>query len=231
MTKLFTVANFKTRKGEAFGVKTLILHLAPADLGGPNVCPMSTPECRALCLNTAGRGIFARIQEARLRRTAEYHRDPAAFAMRLAKEVWTAYRSLPAGWTLAVRVNGTSDLPALAGNVARAFVNVPRIRFYDYTKIPGAMKRRDGVHRTFSASEHDNGFPMLRAGLNVAVVFNTPKCGTLPTSYLGHGVMDGDESDLRFLDPQGGYVIGLRAKGKARRNSADGFVVDAGTLA
>ena len=81
MNHLFTVSNdAKTVKGEKHGWLTAVLYLAPADLSGVNVCPKSTPECRALCLNTAGRGAFNMVQAARLRRTHEYLQDKSAFA-------------------------------------------------------------------------------------------------------------------------------------------------------
>ena len=49
----------KMAKGEKFGVKTAILHLAPFDLSGKNVCPKATKGpggCVDPCLNTSGRG-------------------------------------------------------------------------------------------------------------------------------------------------------------------------------
>lgn len=228
MKRLFTVANFKTREGERKRVKTLILHLAPSSLGGPNICPMATPQCIKLCLNTAGRGVFEPVQAARLRRTALYHADRKAFTAQLEREIANAHSRLKRDWTLAVRINGTSDLPALAGAVAKTFLNTPRLKFYDYTKIAGAMLRDDGVHRTFSRSELNETVAkgMLLAGYNVAVVFATKKLQKLPTQWHGRTVVDGDLSDLRFRDPTGGYVIGLRAKGPARRH-VGGFVVAA----
>jgi hypothetical protein len=54
----------------------------------------------------------------------------------------------------------------------------------------------------------------------VAVVFDK-----LPETYLGKPVIDGDVSDLRFLDPKG-VIVGLKAKGKAKKDSS-GFVVKA----
>lgn len=39
---------------------------------------------------------------------------------------------------------------------------------------------------------------------------------------MGHRVIDGDESDLRFLDPAS-VIVGLRAKGRARKDRS-GFV-------
>jgi hypothetical protein len=55
-------------------------------------------------------------------------------------------------------------------------------------------------------------------------VFDTKKGCELPDLWYGYEVVDGDSTDLRFLDPKGGYVIGLRAKGKARKDTS-GFVV------
>lgn len=45
----------------------------------------------------------------------------------------------------------------------------------------------------------------------------------LPETWRGFKVIDGDESDLRFLDEKG-VIVGLRAKGKARKDKS-GFVV------
>jgi hypothetical protein len=59
----------------------------------------------------------------------------------------------------------------------------------------------------------------LANGANVAVVFRTSK---YPEKFLGVPVVDGDENDLRFLDPKN-VVVGLYAKGKARKDTS-GFV-------
>jgi hypothetical protein len=58
--------------------------------------------------------------------------------------------------------------------------------------------------------------------MNVAVVFGVPKSKPLPVGYLGRPVFNGDDSDLRFLDPRG-VVVGLYAKGKAKKDTT-GFV-------
>jgi hypothetical protein len=44
----------------------------------------------------------------------------------------------------------------------------------------------------------------------------------MPDTYMGLPVFNGDESDLRFLDPKG-VVVGLYAKGKAKKDES-GFV-------
>jgi hypothetical protein len=45
----------------------------------------------------------------------------------------------------------------------------------------------------------------------------------LPETYFGKIVVNGDETDLRFLDPKG-VIVGLKAKGKAKKDTT-GFVV------
>jgi hypothetical protein len=44
----------------------------------------------------------------------------------------------------------------------------------------------------------------------------------MPETYNGLPVYNGDESDLRFLDPKG-VIVGLYAKGKAKKDTT-GFV-------
>jgi hypothetical protein len=45
----------------------------------------------------------------------------------------------------------------------------------------------------------------------------------IPSSYKGFEVVNGDESDLRFLDKKG-VIVGLKAKGKGRQDKS-GFVI------
>ena len=58
-----------------------------------------------------------------------------------------------------------------------------------------------------------------QAGLNIAVVFRKD----LPETYLGRKVINGDDTDLRFLDEKN-VIVGLKAKGKAKKDTS-GFVV------
>jgi hypothetical protein len=76
-------------------------------------------------------------------------------------------------------------------------------------------------HLTFSRKENNQAMVELIAkmGGNVAVVF----ADKLPATYLGKPVIDGDETDLRFLDGKG-VIVGLKAKGKAKKDES-GFVV------
>ena len=62
----------------------------------------------------------------------------------------------------------------------------------------------------------------ISQGYNIATVFGVKKTEPLPLSYLGMPVFNGDESDLRFLDPTG-VIVGLYAKGPAKKDTT-GFV-------
>lgn len=227
MRKLFTIANPKTAKGGALGYHTIVLHLAPGDLSGVNVCPMASAGCLAACLNRAGRGRFDNVQRARIQRTEALMACRDLFVDRLSAEITANERHAmeDLGMTLAVRINGTSDLPGLARKLAGRH---PSVQFYDYTKIPGAiLAARDipNLHYTFSRSEgnEDTCGQVIAWGENVTVVFDTRKGDALPATWYDVPVIDGDEHDLRFLDPRG-VVVGLRAKGPAR-NDTSGFVV------
>ena len=47
--------------------------------------------------------------------------------------------------------------------------------------------------------------------------------GKLPETWNGRPVIDGDLSDLRFLDSRG-VIVGLKAKGSARKAQVGGFI-------
>lgn len=225
--KLLTVGDAKTSKGEKLGYLTGILYLSPADESGiMNTCPKSTAGCRAACLYTAGRAaIFPMINKARQRKTRLLAMQPARFRATLRADISALIRKAKrTKQTPCVRVNGTSDLPQLALEMAREF---PDVQFYDYTKIPQPWKRTlPNYHITFSLSEENaiDAITALQHGVNVAVVFNTKKSELLPNKWEGFPVVKGDVHDLRFLDQHRmGLVIGLYAKGRARQDTG-GFV-------
>ena len=122
------------------------------------------------------------------------------------------------------RLNGTSDLAWEKYEVANGkniFQMFPEVQFYDYTKINNRkVSHIPNYHLTFSkadGNDMDTRIAMSN-GMNVAVVFKN-----VPETYLGRPVINGDETDLRFLDPKG-VIVGLKAKGKAKKDTT-GFVV------
>lgn len=223
---LLTTANYKTVKGQKAGVMTGILHLAPGDLSGYEVCPMRTEGCTKGCLNTAGRGKFNVVEQARIRRTKMFFEERPSFMAMLKGDIAKLYlKAKKANMTPAVRLNGTSDIEWTRFGIMEEF---PDVVFYDYTAVVNRLERpRPGnYHLTFSKKEKNDASCMvaIKLGYNVAVVFNTKKDEPLPTSWHDVPVYDGDDTDARFLDPQGGYIIGLRAKGEAKKDKT-GFVI------
>ena len=226
-TKLLTVENYKTVKGQSLGYLTGILYLAPSNESGVmNTCPMATLGCKAGCLYTAGcAGVYPKVNLARIRKTLWLARDRAGFIDQLREDIRNlVIKAGKVHLTPCIRINGTSDLPQIAMQLASEF---PTVQFYDYSKIPRPWTRtRENYHVTFSLSESNfqDAYDSLQHGLNVAVVFDVKRNHPLPESWHGFAVIDGDTHDLRFLDRHKlGLVIGLRAKGRARHDNS-GFV-------
>lgn len=229
--KLLSTANPKIMKGEKLGYMTFILHLAPSTLSGYNACPMASKGCIAACLNTAGRGGFdPRIGVAHIRKTKEFMENRQEFLVQLVADVETGIRrAKKAGLVPAFRLNGTSDfrwehIPVVRGGVE--FPNMmtafPDVTFYDYSKIFNRRDIPENYTITFSRSEtnHAAAIATLQNGGSVAVVFSGK---SLPATWEGFTVVNGDNDDLRFLDPKN-VVVGLSAKGKAKKDNS-GFVV------
>jgi len=240
--KLLSVGNPKTLKGMAQGYNTFILHLAPYTLSGHNTCPKASPGCAAACLNTAGRGgMFKRgevtntIQQARIRKTKMFYEMREVFMFELVRDIKNAIKqSEKKGLIPVFRLNGTSDLSwekypvtkdgTVYTNIFAAFDNV---QFYDYTKVLGRkVKHISNYHLTFSMADGNymDCKQAVNEGLNIAVVFGIKKGTAMPEKFFNSNltVFNGDESDLRFLDPKG-CVVGLYAKGKAKKDTS-GFV-------
>jgi hypothetical protein len=104
----------------------------------------------------------------------------------------------------------------------------PDTQFYDYTKIPsrnleGKTTGNYDLTYSFSASTPK---PISIKGLTnkhnsrVAVVFQ--KQSDIPLSFREWPVIDGDNSDVRHIEPKG-VVVALYAKGKAKKDTT-GFV-------
>jgi hypothetical protein len=238
--KLLGTNSAKTTKGETLSFLTGILYLSPASLSGAgNVCPWAG-TCKSSCLNSAGRGAFNSVQASRVKKTRWFFSDRNSFMEALYEDCKALVRKAKrAGMLPCVRLNGTSDLafhrlvvPSKGMTLMELFPTVP---FYDYTKsIKKALDNAKGLHApnyyvTFSrdsASNESECEQVLRAGGNVSVVFRD----TLPAVWKHRPVLNGDVTDLRFLDRRAragrsGFIIGLKAKGKAKRDRS-GFVVD-----
>jgi hypothetical protein len=216
----------KTTKGTKYGFLTGILYLAPAKLSGWEVCPSRSEGCTAACLFTAGRGAYDNVKDARVSKTQLLFKNRAEFLAILDNDIrLLKIKAAKKGMVPCVRLNGTSDL-GWEGIARELMQKYPDVQFYDYTKVLGRMLRflegkfPSNYHLTFSKSESNDAevLQVLQNGGNVAVVFKN-----MPVQYNGYTVVDGDASDLRFLDSTN-VIVGLKAKGKAKKDTS-GFVV------
>ena len=89
---------------------------------------------------------------------------------------------------------------------------------------------------SYSGANQDYSHSVLDAvmrGHNAAVVFRDRSTAerAMSQGWKGFEVIDGDEHDVRFLDPratvpgQAGYIVALYAKGPAKKDRT-GFVID-----
>ena len=233
--KLLTTGNPKIMKGEKKGYLTFILHLAPYDLSGYQVCPKATIGCIAGCLNLAGRGgMFKKgentnvIQQARIRKTKMFFENRIEFMDELSKDIQRGINYAEKKGLIPVfRLNGTSDIAwekIRIGQYRNIMEMFPNVQFYDYTKVLNRKSLSSNYHLTFSAADgNDNDvLKAIQQGYNIAVVFGIKKTVAMPNNYLNLPVINGDESDLRFLDSKN-VIVGLYAKGKAKKDIS-GFV-------
>lgn len=220
--------NSKTAKNE---IKTFILYLSPYNLNSKkiNLCPHASKGCAAACLYSAGRGAFSNVQKARQNKTEYFLHSKKEFIQQLAGEIIKeTNKARKAKTKLAFRLNGTSDIDFVYLLNKYAGLDISSLKdtavFYDYTKIftkANRYKNHPNYVLTFSRSEENNTLALsaLRQGINVAAVFS----GDLPNNWEGFEVVDGDRSDLVMLSHKG-KVLGLKAKGKARKDNS-GFVL------
>lgn len=238
--------NPKTVKGQKYGFLTGVLYLAPHTLSGVNLCPMAEiAQCAAPCLNTAGNPAYAQSKsKGRLNKARYFLEDRDAFMRHFVLDTARLVRrAATLGLIPLVRPNGTSDIrwetipvtldartarrvgvaPGTYPNIMAVF---PGVQFYDYTKIPN----RKGIPANYDLTFSYSGVPAFApyvararaAGMRIAVVFRDKR--SIPASFLGIDCVDGDDSDVRHLDPQG-VVVALYAKGRAKTDTS-GFVVD-----
>jgi hypothetical protein len=214
----------KTQKGEKIPTRLASLSLYPDDI----ICAGSkAAKCQDGCLVSAGRGRFDNVANARRAKTAYFHADQSGFIDQLKKEL-TNFDKLCKRQNVrgVVRLNTISDIAWENYEIPQSF---PDLTFYDYSK---RVKRIGNTPSNYSLMFSYSGAPSYKkqveqmpAGYPMAVVFR----GELPTDFMGRKVIDGDISDLDNLRA-GHVVVGLRAKGKAKKDTT-GFVVDSNLIA
>jgi hypothetical protein len=234
---LLSTKNSKTIKGEKYGYTTYIMYLAPhkQNSKGVNLCAKATKGCAAACLFKSGAARFDEVQAGKINKTEYFLHDTTGFMEQMYNEILNIANkhndvegdkklslngSVLRHKKFAIRLNGTSDFPFenyrfKNRDNKNIFELFPDIQFYDYTKLDQRFDRilPKNYQLTFSRSEdnHDECIDLLNRGYNVAVVFGVKDESELPETYYGFQVINGDESDLRFLDDEN-VVVGLKYK-------------------
>jgi hypothetical protein len=183
------------------------------------------------------------VRASRIAKTQRFMQERAAYMLDVVRSIDNA-KLMARRKRLAIRLNGSTDIAweGIRFNITRnakgkamavtlggpdsrnVFDHYPTIPFPDYTKNPNRFNRAlpPNYFLTFSRSESNEAqaLELLARGHNVAVVF----AGDKPEIWNGYRVIDGDEHDLRHLDPRG-VVVGLSPKGSKAKRDTSGFVV------
>ncbi len=236
-------SNTKTRKSDKAGkgYLTVSLSLSPANESGYEVCASRSPGCTKGCLFTAGFGRYSNVKRGRIAKTRLFFQNREIFKEMLFAELtkWNA-KAKKKGMILACRLNIVSDI-MWEKMFPELFTTFADVQFYDYTKHAKRMMGFElsrvcndstffplNYHLTFSRSE-TNQWEVSKIACekhsNIAVVFDSKE---FPEYYAGRKVVNGDETDLRFLDPEG-TIVGLYNKGEAKKDES-GFVVNTGRI-
>ena len=192
---------------------------APHRMAGLNACVNSTTSCREVCIRHTGRLDMPRAIQVGIDRT-QFLADHPTEAISLIH--WETVRSAAKVAELARRLNVVTDVNW--EDVAPwLFTEAPEnVVTYDYTKDWNRQPEPAERYRlTFSAMERhgvDDIREMTDRGRNVAVVFPAEyKTTPYPEQWFGIPLINGDVTDFRYEDPQTGVIVGLYAKGRARR--------------
>jgi hypothetical protein len=244
--RIFSFDSPKAIKAQKYGWLNCIHYMAPHDVAGAgNLCPHASEGCKALCLGLwSGQAGMVKsstdegtqgnsVRQSRTDKARRFMHDRAGYMRDVVRSIELAQRKArKARRKLAVRLNGSTDI-AWEGiacernghryfNVMSAF---PELQFVDYTKNPKRFEKPlpPNYDLTFSRSETNESdcLKVLASGRNVAIVFGDPE---QPNMWNGFRVIDGDQHDLRHLDPKG-VVVGLTPKGAKAKRDRSGFVL------
>lgn len=235
---LLTTNNVKTMKGEKLGYKTYILYMSSYNDNskGINLCSHASQGCATACLVGSGLGgLYTSVQNARRNKSEFFLSNRVEFLHTLKDEITKIVKKSVDEFIPTIRLNGTTDIRWEKFTVfdgKNIFELFPTVQFYDYTKNHLRFDKElpSNYHLTFSRSETNNkkAMELLKRGFNVAMVMTK-----LVSTYKGFQVVNGDETDLRFLDEKN-VVVGLKYKnltglnGKEKNLQAkiSGFVID-----
>jgi len=219
-----------------------------------NACVRASKECSKSCLVFSGRNLLDEYNMVKkLSLLNGFLHQPEAFTRMLYEAVQRHLVWGKKGGILPlVRLNVFSDIPWELV-LGPEFFERSDVIFYDYTKVPARKTPRNyDLTFSFSGTEQnvdDLDYEIKRSKRRVAIVFAKiglrrrkgqhveipspmrPRAGklvSLPDTFLGLPVVDGDVSDMRPFDPAPA-VVGLRWKSPYRQDvvlkDVEAFVV------
>ena len=214
----------KTSKGVKLKINTGILYMQPADkVSTKTLCAGADLfGCKPDCLISSGQLGMTQAQRAVTKRTLCYLLEPTRFADTLRAEIFL--HSANHGDTLAVRLNGTTDI-----DFSEFIASMPSIRFYDYSKVYFRVKSNNlkNYDLTFSGSaNNDKTMAMtaraIKGGFKTVLAVNTAEVKgeyKMPEKLDLIPLINMDDTDARFLDPAGSVGV-LKRKGSNKQQRA-----------
>ena len=243
--KMLSETSHKAALSTTFGYLQGIHYMAPAGVAGVgNLCPWASEPCKSLCLgeHSGMAAIYSNVIASRINKARCYMLQRKAYMAMLYKALHGLIANAKKqNMHPVARLNGSTDI-----NWIDKVKQFPELQFVEYTKsVKAALAHARGdmpenLHITFSFSGNNwsECLQVLRAGGNVAVCFGTKgknakhnkRNHVMPDQYMGFDVINGDLSDLRFLDPDkrgkgDGVIVALTPKGGKAAADNSGFVV------
>ena len=207
----------KIEKGQKINVNTGILYLKPADqVTTKTICAAADlMGCKKGCLISSGQLGKKAGSNAATKRTIMYALQPETFKKHLRIEILK--HQLEYGETLAIRLNGTSDI-----DFYDIIATMKDVQFYDYTKIYNRVLKNDlpNYDLTFSGSANNAKSLQItaraiKAGKRTVLAVNTAEIKgeyKLPSMLGDIPLINMDETDARFKDNKRAVGV-LKRKG------------------
>jgi len=222
----------KIEKGQKLKIATGILYLKPADLVAvKTLCPTAQlMGCKKDCLESSGQLGMTTADNAKVKRTIMLLLNPEQFQHELKSEIIKHHKKH--GDSLAIRLNGTSDL-----NFTDIIASMPDVQFYDYTKVYARVIKNKlaNYDLTFSGSANNpKSLQMtaraISAGYRTVLAVNTAETKgeyKLPSKLGDIPLINMDDTDVRFKDDSNAVGV-LKRKGSNKGQRAvdelqDGF--------
>ena len=229
----------KIEKGQKINVNTGILYLKPADqVTTKTICAAADlMGCKKGCLIDSGQLGKKAGSNAATKRTILLALEPETFKKHLRIEILK--HQLEYGDTLAIRLNGTSDI-----DFSDLIESMPDQLFYDYTKIYSRVLKNNlaNYDLTFSGSANNAKSLQItaraiKAGKRTVLAINTAETKgeyKLPEKLGLIPVVNFDETDARFKDRKNAIGV-LKRKGsnkvqRAQDETKSGFFFNQSTL-